>query len=420
MDTNLFINTDISLGNVINENVTKNTPDRAKLIQKIQKITKYRERQDIKKWRRALQRAENPRMPDREQLMKTYDDVMIDCHINGIIESYIKIVESTKFSILDGNGESSDDLKKIFLKKWFAKYVKYIIESLFYGYSLIQFCDITNNTFNDVKLVDRAYVIPEWEVIKTSSSPITSPSQGISWNLPPYNKWTIMVDTGTLGLLNIASPHAIAKKNLFNSAWEYADIFGMPIRMGHTNMDDPQRRENMENMLENMGSFAWGSFDLDDKLELVEGNKTDVFKVFLEPINTSNREISKAFAGQTMMFEDGSSYSQSQVHEDLFEIFLKSMLTKVGYNVNEMLIPFMALHGMISTEATFKWQVEERLKTMEKKQIIADLSPYYTFTPEFVSDYLNIEVEGIKGEETNNSGTQSVLKEVTNLYKDAL
>jgi len=75
---------------------------------------------------------------------------------------------------------------------------------------------------------------------------------------------------------------------------------------------------------------------------------------------------------------------------------------------------------MISTEATFKWQVEERLKTMEKKQIIADLSPYYTFTPEFVSDYLNIEVEGIKGEETNNSGTQSVLKEVTNLYKDAL
>ena len=397
--------------------LNKKQPSKASITQTITERQLVRTREDVGKWRKALKRAESVLRPDRTDLQRTYKDVDLDMHITGIIGAIKNKVKAKDFMIVDQNGDEDEDSKKLFDKQWYFDFVDMIIEAPFFGYTLVQLGDIVDDGFPNMEMVPREYVIPDWNIVKKDLRFI-SRENGIPYLEAPWNKWHIFIGhRKNLGLFNKATPHALAKKNLFASAWEFGEIFGMPIRKGHTDIDDPKRKKNMERMMESMGQAAWGVFDKDDDIQLIESKRTDAYKVFVEPIKLSNNEISKGFTGGAGSLDEKAFVGSAEVQERLFGELVSAFMRMAKFVINDQLFPLMVHHRILKEGLSHKWTQEDTVSTLEKAGIIKDLAPFFTFSPDVVEEAIGIEVENnVVSQEQKETTVTNRVKE---LYKSA-
>lgn len=398
--------TNIQLGKVKAE--VKKQPLGLKIIESIIQIQKVRTRRDIADWKSAINTAISTISPNRKALIDTYEDISRDGHITGIMGAIKNKIKAKNFKVGD-----DDKQTEIFQQKWFFDFLDLFVESYFYGYSLIQFKGVGNNTFIGIDEIPRQNVVPDWEMVNKNALQTTK-EKAIYYNKPPYNKWTLFIGSKKLGLFDVAAPHALGKKNLLISCWQNAELFGMPFRKGHTDVRDEKRRINMEKMLGSIGTAGWGVFDTDDKIDYIEATKTDAFKVYIEPMKFSNQEISKAFAGQVGVFEENAYVGTSEVHERLFEEFIKAFLRDSEFLINNDLKPKMQYLGIAITDP-FKWIDEEHTTRTEKVNQVANLSKTFEIDPEFVKEYTGIEVVGQKAGMP--MAHESILSEIEDLYK---
>lgn len=405
------------LGDIVN--VDTKQPTRTRVIEQIAKRQLFRIRQDVGNWRDALRIAENVQTPDRTHLIKIYKDVELDCHIEGIINSIKNKIKAKEFAIVDSNNEIDKDKTALFEKEWFFTFLEFVIESRFWGYTLAQLGDIEDDGYPNLEQIPRENVVPEFDLVKKDS--LITPTMGMDgfrYLEDPFKDWFIYIGKrGDFGLFNKATPHALSKKGLFSEMWEFAELFGMPIRKGHTDIEDTERRKNMERMLENMGSAAWGVFDIDDNIDFAETAKGDATKVFINPIKLSNEEISKCFTGQVGVFDEKAFVGSAEVHERLFHEFVISFMRQARFVINNDLIPRMVKHRILPEGFKFKWIAEEQLSINDKAKIITDLTKAgYEFTPETVTKEIGIEIEEFTV--PAKPGITSVMNSVKELYKD--
>jgi SPP1 gp7 family putative phage head morphogenesis protein len=160
------------------------------------------------------------------------------------------------------------------------------------------------------------------------------------------------------------------KRRLSASWTEFAELFGAPFRLGKTNVRDEALRDNMYDMLENMGRNAYGVFDTDDDLEFIRDGKTDSHHVYNELIERVNSELSKLILGSTMTMDDGSSRSQSEVHERTSGAINKEDAFFIESLVNDELIPWLNVyHGF---NITGKWVFDDTENTTKEQQFKID------------------------------------------------
>ncbi len=400
------------------QNVDKNQPGRTKIIDLIVERQLIRVRQDVEKWRRALIQAEDVLTPDRTQLIKVYKDVILDGHITGIISSIKNKIKSKGFSIVGEDVKKDEEKTKLFETQWFFKFLDFVVEAPFWGFTLVQLGDIINDGFEEIDDVPREHVVPDLNLVKRELRiTVSTKSNGFDYTAPQNKDWFIFIgEKKDMGLLNAASPHALSKKNLFIEMWEYGEIFGMPLRVGQTDIRDEARRKNMETMLSTMGSAAWGVFDKEDNVTFRETQQTDPADVFISPIKLSNEEISKGFAGQVAVFDEKAFTGSAEVQERLFAEFIKSFMRQARFVINDELIPRMVTHGILPSGFTFRWDVEDTVTVIEGAKMIKDIAPFFTIPPEEVEKFTSIKVENNKTllEETE---VKSVMKKVAAYYK---
>lgn len=399
------------------QNIDKAQPRLSEVIRKITKRQLFRTKEDVGNWRSALLTAENVQIPNRTPLIRVYKDVELDCHIEGILNTIKNKIKAKEFAIVGKDGEVDEEKTALFEKEWFFDFLEFIVESRFWGFSLVELGEIKDDGFPDIELVPRENVVPEFNLVKKDSLAVpTSTMDGLRYLEDPYKDWTIYIGKrNDFGLFNKASPHALSKKNLFGEMWEFGELFGMPIRMMHTDITDTQRRQNAERQMTEMGSSAWAVIDENDRLEFAETIKGNV-DVFMKPILLSNTEMSKCFAGQSGTFEEKAFVGSAEVQERLFQEFVISFLRQAKFVNNNQLIPRMITHGILSEGDKFKWIAEEILTVKDKAEIIKDLSPFFTITPEVIEKELGIEVE-VKALAEPPEEPTSIMKEVQNLYK---
>jgi len=427
--TNIRIGSGSGSGLKSIQNIDRKQPERTRVSQIIIKRQQIRQREDVGEWRNALRIAESTTNPDRTKLVRVYKDVDLDGHITGIISSIKNKIKSKPFMIVDGKGELDEERTALFEKEWFFKFIDFIVESPFWGYSLVQLGNIKDDGFPDIELIPREYIIPELEVVKRDlfiGHGGADLKNAFFYNEPPLKDWLIFIgEKNDMGLFNKAAPHALSKKNLFAEMWEYAELFGMPIRKGHTDIRDPEKRKQMELMIENMGSAAWGVFDTDDVIDFIEAKEGDPTKTFIQPIKLSNEEISKGFAGQVATFDEKSFVGSAEVQERMFNEFIISFMRNARFIINNQLFPRMVRHRMIPFGFSFKWKAEEILSIIDKSKIITDLTRVgYGFTSETVTEETGLKVEDFtKPAEPGPGSPQAVstiMNDVRKLYEDFL
>ncbi len=374
--------------------------DAKKLLVDLQLQTEMLTKKDIGAWRMAWQRAIDVQNPNRCALLDIYTDVSVDMHLTGCVGQRKGFVTKRGFKLVDKGGKKNDDVTALFETEWFDEFVSLVLDSRYYGHSLIQF-DVPIDRdgqmqFPIPELVPRKHVRPEYGVIVRNQNDV--PQSGISYRDGEFADWCIEVGRPhDLGLYLKCCPSALSKKNML-AFWDgFGEIFGMPIRIAKTTSQDEKSRNKIQDMLAKMGAAFYGVFPNDTEIEIKESSRGDAYNVYDKRIDRANSELSKGVLNQTMTIDSGSSLSQSQVHLEVFENVINEDQKLVRNVVNNKLIPFMAKHGFPVVGYTFEWDdtvvyTPEHIREVERMLITGG----YEIDPKYFADKYGIEITGKK------------------------
>lgn len=371
-----------------------------KLLVELQRQTEMLTKKDIGAWRMAWQRAIDVQNPNRCALLDIYTDVGVDMHLTGCVGQRKGFVTKRGFKLVDKGGKKNDEVTALFETEWFDEFVSLVLDSRYYGHSLIQF-DVAIDRdgqmqFPIPELVPRKHVRPEYGVIVRNQNDV--PQSGISYREGEFADWCIEVGRPhDLGLYLKCCPSALSKKNML-AFWDgFGEIFGMPIRIAKTTSQDEKSRNKIQDMLARMGAAFYGVFPNDTEIEIKESSRGDAYNVYDKRIDRANSELSKGVLNQTMTIDSGSSLSQSQVHLEVFENVINEDQKLVRNVVNNKLIPFMAKHGFPVVGYTFEWDdtvvyTPEHIREVERMLITGG----YEIDPKYFADKYGIEITGKK------------------------
>ncbi len=376
------------------------TREAKKLLVELQRQTEMLTKKDIGAWRMAWQRAIDVQNPNRCALLDIYTDVGVDMHLTGCVGQRKGFVTKRGFKLVDKGGKKNDEVTALFETEWFDEFVSLVLDSRYYGHSLIQF-DVPIDRdgqmqFPIPELVPRKHVRPEYGVIVRNQNDV--PQSGISYREGEFADWCIEVGRPhDLGLYLKCCPSALSKKNML-AFWDgFGEIFGMPIRIAKTTSQDEKSRNKIQDMLAKMGAAFYGVFPNDTEIEIKESSRGDAYNVYDKRIDRANSELSKGVLNQTMTIDSGSSLSQSQVHLEVFENVINEDQKLVRNVVNNKLIPFMAKHGFPVVGYTFEWDdtvvyTPEHIREVERMLITGG----YEIDPKYFADKYGIEITGKK------------------------
>lgn len=289
-------------------------------------------------------------------------------------------------------------------REWFNDFLDLALDSPYFGHSLIQFGDITNEngvmSFTGVELVPRKHVVPEYGVITREAG--DDWKNGISYREGDIAVWCIEVGKARdLGVLLKCAPQSLSKKNML-AYWDtFGEVFGMPIRIGKTMSQDTKDIARIETMLAEMGAASWGLFPEGTEIEIKETSRGDAYNVYDKRIDRCNSEISKGILGQTMTIDNGSSLSQSETHLEVFENICRADATMIKYLVNDRLIPLMIRHGFPLAGVTFDWNEATSYTPAEQREIERLLLQEYDIDPNYFADKYKIPITGVKKTSAN-------------------
>ena len=138
-------------------------------------------------------------------------------------------------------------------------------------------------------------------------------------------------------------------KNLALKDWMiFAEVFGMPVRIArYEPTASPEEKRELMTMLESLGSNAAGIFSRAVELQVIEANRGAPSPPYRPLIEFLNREMSKAWLGQTLTTDttgQSSSFAASQIHELVRQDVLADDLRKEARTLRrDLLAPITRL-----------------------------------------------------------------------------
>lgn len=328
-----------------------------------------RNRIDISKWRYALENAENAYYPDRRDLIEIFEELILDPYISEAMKKRVRRVRNTPALVFDKNGERDMEKTKILQSTWFQDFIEGVINSEFWGFSLLEL-KIEKGNVMECVLIPRNLVYPEFGKVSTYNA---NGSDGIDFYQKPYFNYLIFAGSKTdLGLLNKLAPYAIYKRATLVNWADHSEVFGMPIRIYEYDPAQPGAKAEAEASARAIGSLAYIVVPKGTGLTLEGGDgtaKPDMYETFRQSLNA---EMVIAILGQTMTTEAGSSRSQAEVHERTEADIFADDLYRVQLFANNNLVPRLVNFGILDEGDTIVFDKTEKL-TIEQ-QLKMDLA----------------------------------------------
>lgn len=346
-------------------------------------------RQDIQRWRLALNRAESKSNPNRVELLRCIKDALLDAQIQACLLQRKNAILCRDFAVMQEDEENDEqtDLLKV---DWFYKFINFALDVPAYGYTLVDFGPMIENTFPEMQVVPREYVCPEFMVV----SQYQGGCDGVDILDPRYQAWNMFVgDRFDLGYLSKVCAHAIWKKSSIGNWSEYNSKFGIPMRIGKTATSDDVLLTNMEEALKNAGESFWAVIDKDDSIDFLDAEKSGAFDVFDKMIERMNSEISKLILGQTGTTDEKSFVGSAQIHYNVRQDIIESDARFIENVVNGSLIPWLNKHHGYSITGTFKFNFSQSMTMQEQADLVVKMMPYVKFDMEWLESNFNIEID---------------------------
>lgn len=375
-----------------NQDTKSSLPAKGKNI--ISPETPQRVRQTLETWRNAIQQFDQIESHDRQELITLYNDVSKDPHTKSVMRNRRSATVQKDWGLYNEKGERELEREEELKTEWFNMVVEESINSVFYGYSLLQISGFKLQTKElDLKLIRREHVKPEWSMV------VEHPynTNGLIYKSPKIDKSVIYAgkdhDAGLL--YSVGLPYILKTEALKN--WgQFNETYGQPVRVLHTNTRDEESMKLAEQGMKSMSKNSWGIIDEHDVLEFISAS-TSSAETFDLAKNSMNDEISKLIVGQTMTTENGSSRSQAEVHERVANDIVESDQRLVETVVNKQLLPKLTAMGWSFEGLEFKYVEADELNILEKAQrdkIISEIgvNAGFVLTPEYIQETYGVPV----------------------------
>lgn len=150
------------------------------------------------------------------------------------------------------------------------------------------------------------------------------------------------------GLLRVTSMVYLAKNLALKDWMIFAEVFGMPVRIArYEPTATKEEKQELLRMLDSLGSNAAGIFSRAVELQVLEANRGTQGPPFEKLIDFLNREMSKAWLGQTLTTEvssRGGTLAASRVHDEVRRDILQDDVRKEGRTIRrDLLAPAVRL-----------------------------------------------------------------------------
>lgn len=325
-------------------------------------------KQDTLSWRTACEEAERPFNPFRVLMQQIYIDTILDGHVKACVERRKDLTALRDWQIVDSKGEVNDDVAKLINKPWFNRFISHSLDTIFYGYSLIELGDCMDNQFKDLKVTKRWYVSPDRYVVSNMAYNLS----GTPFKDEPWADWHVYLNTpndiGTsdsgYGLFYEVAVYQIFLRNILGYNGDFLELFGQPIRVGKTNKTELAERENFAEALRDMGSAGWVLMDaIDDQIELIEsGNVGSSWQAYSNFEKRLQGLISKLILGHADALDStAGKLGATQGTESPIEQAMEDKQSKDGVFItdviNSELFPRLRKFGFnIPDDCTFEFK----------------------------------------------------------------
>ncbi|WP_115644330.1 phage portal protein family protein [Bergeyella zoohelcum] len=351
-----------------------------------------RTRADVMVWKNALAMAENVDNPKLFPYYNLVKDMMLDAHLTSQMQNRKLKTISANFVLQNTNGEThqklTDELQK---SVWFNQIIEHILDSVYYGYTLIEFNREAKKESPIITLVPRQNVIPQKGIVVKDYTD----DKGMDYlNASEYGLW--LLDFGTpndLGLINKAIPHILFSR-FAQSCWsELCEIYGIPPRVMKTNTRDMNALRRAEKMMTDMGAAAWFIIDESEKFEWAQTGMPATGQVYDGLIKLCRDNISLLISGaiigqDTKFGSKGKEISSQEALQDLVD----ADQTMVEQYMNEKVLPALYNIGVLPDGLRFQYDQVEDLGELFDRTI--KLLPYKNIPDEWIKDKFGIEVQG--------------------------
>lgn len=354
---------------------------------------KDKSRAEIRKWRNALKMAEDPTNPRNYVLQDLYENLKADGHFIAQSELRKAATTSRKFSVKDiKTGEVDEGKTKMLQKKWFYNFMEKGLECVTKGYTILE---LVNSASMDWRLVPRRNVCGRLQrvYLEVGGDKYIDISTGFENNIVRFG------EPEDLGIMADICGGLIWKRNAQQSWAEFSERYGMPLISATTNKTDDANVAKVQKMLQALGEAATAVLPEGTSLNIQPFTGGDSFQVYKAQIDALDNEISKAIVGGTMVTDNGSSRSQSEVHErNLDEKLAQADSRLVEFVVNDQLFPILDYWGYGISPKTdyFEFDRGSELTLKEHWDIVNAALQHYEIDQEWVSKTFDIPITGVK------------------------
>lgn len=128
----------------------------------------------------------------------------------------------------------------------------------------------------------------------------------------------------------------------FAAEWflNFAQVFGLPIRWATYDPRTPGLLEQVADMLENMGSSAWGAFPAGTTLELKEAGKAGADNPQVALLDRADKNCDLLILGQTLTTDVGASGSRAlgEVHQGVRADIIQAAADFASGVINQQMV----------------------------------------------------------------------------------
>lgn len=351
-------------------------------------------RHDIESWRAAKLAATRTTDPRFARLQELYSHCMCDAHLSSQIQLRRSQTLAARFELVDSHGsihEQATDAAQV--SPVMGALIGHCIDSLFYGYSLVEIIPSRKGAEPACTLIDRRHVEPLAGRLLFDQHG----SDGIDYrSLREYGSTVLefIAPEGVIGLLDKAVPHVLYKR-FAQACWsEYCEICGIPIRYIKSNTQDPDLRERYISMLQNQGSNLNALIDTDDEIGFISANSSNG-DAYQQLIRLCTNELSLLISGAVMGQDtEFGSRGKEQASADLASLIAASDRLFVEQNMNRCVLPALAAMGVVPQGLAFRFATGEDLDTLFEQTMRA--AQFFDVDPEWVKKKFGIEVTGLR------------------------
>lgn len=337
-------------------------------------------------------------LDDRGALMDLYDAcVQQDAHLSAVLETVESQIIGERYMLAKQNERGKyikdvEETKKI-QGSQFTKIIKGIVESKWYGYSLLEIMPDINpltQKLAEVNIVERRNVLPNQRRVVQRQG-----QWGPGWDIdaPQYITNYVLINTGTLGLFSATTPLILAKKFTLANYVNFSHTYGQPIIHGKTESESLQDRQRLAQNIANAAQNKVIVTGLNDQVDIKQFTMSNSEHIYSSLIDFVNKEVSNLIVGSESMAGETQSYvGSTNAHQDIFRERIEVYREYIENVMNEEVLPRLVTMGYIKPGLEFKYANRVEMSNKDKISLYSFITDKYEVSADEIEKEFGIVV----------------------------